>query len=67
MILRATDANPERVTLNDVVAGGPTLPSVNVGDSFPGATVGVLDYAFGNFKLEVTSLPAPTAAGSRAR
>jgi predicted extracellular nuclease len=56
LILQQTDTNPERVILNDLISGGPTLPSANVGDSFPGATVGVIDYSFGNFKLEVTTL-----------
>ena len=35
------------------------LPAANVGDRFTGATVGVIDYSFGNFKLEVTSLSSP--------
>src|SRR5262249_24738352 len=43
--------------LNDWIAGGPTLPPVNVGDSYPGTTAGVIDYSFGNFKLQVISLP----------
>jgi predicted extracellular nuclease len=59
VVIQANDYNPERIILNDLIAGGPTLPPVNVGDSFPGATLGVIDYNFGNFKLEVTSLPAP--------
>jgi len=63
IIVRATDFNPERIILNDLIAGGPTLPAVDVGDSFPGATVGVLDYSFGNFKLEVTSLPGELSGG----
>jgi endonuclease/exonuclease/phosphatase family metal-dependent hydrolase len=63
LILRQNDANPERIILNDLVSGGPTLPSVNVGDSFPGATVGVIDYSFGNFKLQVASLPAASSGG----
>jgi hypothetical protein len=63
VVIQATDFNPERIILNDLIAGGPTLPSVNVKDSFPGATVGVMDYSFGNFKLEVVSLPAVTAGG----
>jgi uncharacterized protein len=57
IILRPHDGNPERVILNDLIAGGPLLPPVNVSDSFPGATVGVIDYSFGNFKLEVETLP----------
>jgi predicted extracellular nuclease len=62
IVVRANDFNPERIILNDLITGGPILPSINVGASFPGATVGVMDYNFGNFKLEVTSVPA--ASGS---
>ncbi len=63
VVIQAADYNPERIILNDVITGGPTLPSVNVSDTFPGATVGVIDYSFGNFKLEVTSLPVPVSGG----
>ncbi|HEY7282146.1 MAG TPA: lamin tail domain-containing protein, partial [Actinomycetota bacterium] len=59
ILLRQNDDNPERIILNDVIAGGPTLANtVDVGDSYPGATVGVIDYNFNNFKLEVTQIPA---------
>ncbi len=57
VIIRPTDFNPERIILNDWIAGGPTLPPVNVGDSYPGTTAGVIDYSFGNYKLQVISLP----------
>ena len=60
LIVRPDDFNPERVFLDDSLA--PT-PTVNVGDRFPGAVVGVLDYSFGNFKLEVTSTPATAPGG----
>ncbi len=63
VIIQPTDFNPERIILNDWISGGPDLPSANVGDSFPGATVGVIDYSFDNFKLEVTSLPALVSGG----
>jgi predicted extracellular nuclease len=63
IVIRANDPNPERVILNDLITGGPTLPSVNVSDSFPGAIVGVMDYGFGNFKLQVVSLPAVVSGG----
>ena len=63
IVVRPGDFNPERVILNDLVAGGPTLPQVDVGDAFPGATVGVVDYAFGNYKLEVAVLPALAGGG----
>ena len=34
-------------------------PIVNVGDGFTGPAVGVLDYSFGNFKLNVTQAAHP--------
>ncbi|HET7077774.1 MAG TPA: lamin tail domain-containing protein, partial [Chloroflexia bacterium] len=63
IIIRPTDFNPERIILNDLIDGGPNLPLVNVADRFPGATIGVMDYNFGNFKLQVTDLPALVAGG----
>jgi len=60
ILMQAGDANPERVTLDDVLA--PT-PVVNVGDTLTGATVGVLSYSFGLFLLEVTATPAVTSGG----
>jgi acyl-CoA thioester hydrolase len=43
------DSNPERVFLNDLLA---PVPTAKVGDRLPGAVDGVLDYSFGNYKLE---------------
>jgi predicted extracellular nuclease len=63
VVIRPDDFNPERVILNDLVAGGPDLPATDTGDTFPGATVGVMDYSFGNFKLQVSSLPARVPGG----
>jgi predicted extracellular nuclease len=60
IVLQAGDANPERVLLDDVLAATPT---VNVGDTLTGATIGVLDYSFSNFKLQVTSTPTVTSGG----
>ena len=57
IVVQSADFNPERIILNDLITGGPTLPAVNVGDSYPGTTVGVIDYSFSNFKLQVISLP----------
>ncbi len=57
IVIQSTDFNPERIILNDWIAGGPLLPPVNVGDSYPGTTAGVIDYSFGNYKLQVISLP----------
>jgi uncharacterized protein len=63
IVIRPGDFNPERIILNDLISGGPTLPGVDVADSFPGATVGVIDYSFGNFKLEVATLPSVSDGG----
>ena len=60
IVLQSDDANPERVLLDDVLA--PT-PTVNVGDTLAGSTVGVLDYSFSNFKLLVSATPAVTDGG----
>ena len=61
IIVQASDFNPERIILNDLIAGGPTLPQVNTGAALPGPIVGVIDYSFGNYKLQVT---APTPFGA---
>lgn len=45
------DFNPERIILDD---GLRNLPKVEVGDHFGEPIVGVLDYTFGNFKLQTT-------------
>ncbi|MER7755317.1 lamin tail domain-containing protein [Kitasatospora sp. NPDC097643] len=60
ILLQAADGNPERVTLANALA--PT-PTADVGDTLTGATVGVLDYSFGNFKLQVTATPAVSSGG----
>jgi predicted extracellular nuclease len=52
LLLRPTDGNPERVVADNLLT---SLPSMNVGDHYDGPLVGVLDYNFGNFFLEVTS------------
>jgi hypothetical protein len=63
ILARLGDANPERVTLDD---GLMQTPNVNVGDRFPGALVGIMDYSFANYKLQVTELP-PVVAGGLSR
>ena len=60
IVIRANDYNPERIILDDVITA---TPSVNTGDTLTGATVGVLDYSFGNFKLLITSVGTRTSGG----
>jgi predicted extracellular nuclease len=52
VVISPDDFNPERIILDDTLL--PT-PVVNVGDGFTTQAVGVMDYSFGNFKLNVTS------------
>ena len=52
VVISAADFNPERLHLDDTFL---PVPIVNVGDGFTTAAVGVLDYSFGNFKLNVTT------------
>jgi uncharacterized protein len=63
IVLRQTDHNPERITLDDAVLAGATPAGVNVGDHFSGTAVGPLDYAAGMFMLELTG-PLTRVAGS---
>ncbi|HEU5160583.1 MAG TPA: endonuclease/exonuclease/phosphatase family protein [Streptosporangiaceae bacterium] len=60
IVARPDDFNPERIMLDDALAD---TPDVNVGDHFTGAVTGVLDYSFGNYKLQVTAAPVPVADG----
>ena len=60
IVLRANDPNPERVVLADTLA---TVPRANVGDSYAGATTGVVDYNFGNFELLPTTSPTLRSGG----
>jgi uncharacterized protein len=60
IVATSTDPNPERVYVNNALAATPT---VNVGDTLTGATVGVLSYSKNNYQLEVTSTPSVTSGG----
>ncbi|HTU56868.1 MAG TPA: hypothetical protein VMF89_00515, partial [Polyangiales bacterium] len=59
------DFNPERVFLANALVS--SFPSVNVGDRFDGAIVGVLDYTFANYKLVVTEALPAVIAGNLAQ
>jgi predicted extracellular nuclease len=51
VVIRPEDFNPERILLDDTFL---STPVVNVGDGFTTNVVGVMDYSFGNFKLNIT-------------
>ncbi|HVK22665.1 MAG TPA: hypothetical protein VM677_14995, partial [Actinokineospora sp.] len=63
ILLRQTDGNPERVIIDDAVTAGSVPSGVNVGDHFSAAAVGVIDYDFGTFKLELTSAISRVSGG----
>jgi predicted extracellular nuclease len=46
------DFNPERIMLDDFFLA---TPEVNVGDHFEGPAVGIMDYDFANFRIDVTT------------
>ncbi|HXV57647.1 MAG TPA: Ig-like domain-containing protein [Gaiellaceae bacterium] len=52
VVISPDDFNPERIILDDTIV--PT-PVADVADGFTTPVVGVLDYSFGNFKLNVTT------------
>jgi uncharacterized protein len=52
ILVRPDDFNPERIILDDTLLA---TPAVNVRDGFSSPVVGVMDYSFGNFKLNITA------------
>ena len=60
LVINATDYNPERVFLDDLLIAANTMPKANVGDTLS-AVQGVMDYSFGNFKVQVTAAPVRQA------
>ena len=59
VLLRANDGNPERVIVDDAIVSIPG--GLNVGDHFAGSLVGVVDYNFGLFMVELTQSPTRIA------
>ena len=56
VVISASDANPERIFIDDALLAAGTMPRSNVGDTLA-PVAGIVDYSFGNFKLLVTSPP----------
>ncbi len=54
------DFNPEILLANDSIV---TEPNVTTGDRFDGNPVGVIDYSFGAYKLELTETPSVISGG----
>ena len=62
IIVRPTDFNPERIQLDDTLLASST-PNVNVGDHFSGPAVGIVDYNFSTFEVNLTSILTAVSAG----
>lgn len=61
IIIQPGDYNPERILLDDLIIGSGNMSQVNTGTTFAAPILGVMDYSFGNFKLEVTAAPVTNA------
>ncbi|MDY6873505.1 MAG: endonuclease/exonuclease/phosphatase family protein [Chloroflexota bacterium] len=51
LVVQSEDFNPERIILDDAMRN---LPLVTTGDRAEGPIIGVMDYTYGNFKLQPT-------------
>jgi predicted extracellular nuclease len=60
LVVQEGDFNPERVILDD---GMRQIPFVTTGDKAEGPIVGVMDYTYGNYKLQVTQKVSFESAG----
>jgi len=59
LVIRPGDRNPERVLVDDTLAG--SAPDVRVGDRFSAAITGVVEYRYGHYRvLNDAPLPAVT-------
>ncbi len=65
LIIGATDYNPERIQLDDMLASL-DLPSVDVGAQLSTVT-GVVNYDFGNYEVLVTTAPTVVTASTLTR
>ena len=65
IVVRPTDFNPERIQLDDTLLAG-SSPLAHVGDHFSGPAIGILDYNFSNFEINLTAA-LTTVSGGLAR
>ena len=64
VVIQADDFNPERIIIDDALYA--SEPKVDVGTTFDDTVTGLLDYNFGNFKLQNTAA-LPTTTGELAK
>ncbi|MBL8696996.1 MAG: hypothetical protein JNK67_01400 [Alphaproteobacteria bacterium] len=54
--------NGDRIILDDRFVGAPAMPKVKVGDGL-GDVIGLIDYNFANYKLQLTEVPGVIGGG----
>lgn len=57
LVLRESDPNPERILLDDAFI---RMPEIHVGAVFSEPIVGVVNYDFGNYRVQLLSKPVPS-------
>ena len=69
LVIGPGDLNPERMVIDDewFKTGPPAMPAVNVGGTFPGAHVGIMDWAFGEYRMQLRSQPVVGSTGVSVR
>jgi hypothetical protein len=69
LVIGPGDLNPERIVIDDewFKTGPPAMPVVNVGGTFPGAHVGIMDWAFGEYRIQLRSQPVVGSTGVSVR
>ncbi|HEY7708334.1 MAG TPA: Ig-like domain-containing protein [Gaiellaceae bacterium] len=65
IVIQPDDFNPERIQFDDAILSNST-PNASVGDHFTGAAMGIVDYDFGNFEVNLTA-PLTVVPGGLAR
>jgi uncharacterized protein len=60
IVVRENDFNPERIIIDDLFT---VLPDYDTGDRFTQPLIGILDYNYGNFKLQLTQKPVVEKGG----
>ena len=69
IVISPGDLNPERMVIDDewFKTGPPAMPAVNVGGTFPGPHVGIMDWAFGEYRIQLRSQPVVSSTGVSVR
>ncbi|HEY1294144.1 MAG TPA: lamin tail domain-containing protein [Chloroflexota bacterium] len=66
ILARGDDFNPERIIVDDEILAAAHQPfpkGLNVGDSLGESVIGIVDYGFGNFMVELTTPPTRVNGG----